>query len=145
MSGISFECKPFAELAALELYEILCLRDLVFVVGQKITAVPEVDGRDPAFHHLIGRDRRGDVVATARLDLDGNCCKVGRVAVRDDKQHQGIGSALMREAQRIIGRRPAVLNAQAHLEKWYAGLGWAREGPVFLEADIPHVRMIWRG
>ena len=129
----------------MELYEVLCLRDLVFVVGQKITAVPEVDGEDPSFHHLIGRDQMGRVIATARLSLDDTPIKLGRVAVRDDLQRTGIGSALMREAQRIIGRRPATMNAQAHLEPWYASLGWKREGPVFLEAEIDHVRMVWPG
>ena len=37
---VSFVCRSFAELTKFELYEILHLRSLVFVVGQKITAEP---------------------------------------------------------------------------------------------------------
>lgn len=139
----SFECKKFDELSLTELYEVLCLRDEVFVVGQKITAVPEVDGADPGFHHILGREASGLLVATARLSLDAQVVRVGRIAVRDQLQGRGIGTALMREIQRILGSRSAEMNAQAHLEPWYAGLGWQRNGPVFFEAEIEHVRMIW--
>lgn len=140
---ITFACKPFAELSTAELYEILHLRDLVFVVGQKITSEPEVDGHDPAFHHLIGRDASGRVIATARLTLDHAPVKVGRVAVHPELQHQGVGTALMRDIQARLQDRPATMNAQAHLEPWYESLGWRREGPLFQEAEIEHVRMVW--
>lgn len=113
------------------------------MVGQKITSEPEVDGADPDFHHAFGRDDRGRVVATARLTLDRDPVKVGRVAVHPDLQRTGVGSALMAEVQRILGARAAVMNAQAHLEPWYARLGWRREGDSFFEAEIKHVRMVW--
>ena len=37
-----------------------------------------------------------------------------------------------------------VLNAQTAVEGFYRNLGFASEGGVFLEANIPHVHMIWR-
>jgi len=140
---ITFQCKPFDQLSTMELYEVLHLRDLVFVVGQEITAEPEVDGADPGFHHLVGRDEAGRVIATARLTLGREPVRVGRVAVHPDRQRSGTGTALMVEVQRLLGARAAVLNAQAHLEPWYARLGWRREGGAFLEAGIEHVRMVW--
>ena len=46
--------KAFDALSPLELYEILRLRVNVFVVEQNCP-YPEVDGRDPAALHQIGR------------------------------------------------------------------------------------------
>ena len=115
----------------------------VFVVGQKITSEPEVDGRDPECSHAMLWE--GDtLVATARLFLHETPRLVGRVAVHPDRQRQGLGSVVMREVQRALdGGAPAELHAQAHLEAWYTRLGWRRVGEVFMEAQIPHVHMVW--
>ena len=127
----------------MELYELLGLRDEVFVVGQRITAEPEIDGLDPEFHHVLGRGAAGNLIATARLSLDSEIVRVGRIAVRNELQRQGIGTALMRGIHEILGSRPALMHAQAHLESWYQALGWRRQGEIFLEAEIPHVEMTW--
>lgn len=139
---VSFVCRSFAELTKFELYEILHLRSLVFVVGQKITAEPEVDGDDPSYHHLMGRDEDHRIVAAARLGLEREPVKVGRVGVRTELQHRGVGGQLMQAVHEAIGDRPAEMHAQAYLESWYASLGWQREGENFLEAEIDHVRMV---
>jgi ElaA protein len=34
-----------------------------------------------------------------------------------------------------------VLDAQSHLEGWYARLGFVRTGPEYLDDGIPHVPM----
>lgn len=141
---VSFVCKSFSELTKFELYEILHLRSLVFVVGQKITAEPEVDGDDPSYHHLMGRDEDHRIVAAARLGLGREPIKVGRVGVRTELQHRGIGGQLMQAVHESIRDRPAEMHAQAYLESWYASLGWQREGENFVEAEIDHVRMIRR-
>jgi len=141
---VSFVCKSFAELTKIELYEILHLRSLVFVVGQRITAEPEVDGDDPSYHHLMGRDEEHRIVAAARLGFGCEPVKVGRVGVRTELQRRGIGGQLMRAVHESIGDRPAEMHAQAYLESWYASLGWQREGENFVEAEIDHVRMIRR-
>ena len=139
---LTFTHKPFAELTLDELYDVLWLRDIVFVVGQGITAECEVDGEDRACTHVIGRDAQGKVVATARLFLHKSPVKVGRVAVHTDLQRGGHGSALMQYVNDVVGDRPAAMSAQAHLEPWYARMGWQRVGDVYDEANIPHVKMI---
>jgi ElaA protein len=68
---------------------------------------------------------------------------VGRVAVDNELQGQGLGTVLMEGVQRHLGTRQAALNAQAHLERWYQRLGWTRVGEIFEEAEIPHVKMVW--
>ena len=133
--------KAFADLTLHELYELLCLRDEVFVVGQKITAEPEVDGLDPQCTHILGRDANGRMIATARLFLDKTPVKVGRVAVASARQGQGLGTALMAYVHTVLGARPAAMSAQAHLGPWYSRLGWQPVGEVYVEAEIPHMHM----
>lgn len=132
--------KAFDDLTLRELYAVLALRDLVFVVGQKITAEPEVDGADPDCTHVLGY-LDGELVATARLFLGHDPVKVGRVAVRDDLQRQGLGRELMAYIHEVMGDRAGAMSAQAHLEGWYGSLGWRRVGDVFIEAEIPHLKM----
>lgn len=139
---LTFAHKPFAELTLTELYELLWLRDIVFVVGQQITAECEVDGHDPECEHVIGRDASGKIVATARLFLGKNPVKVGRVAVHTDLQRSGLGSELMAYVNGILGDRPGLMSAQAHLGPWYTRMGWQQVGDVYEEARIPHIKMI---
>lgn len=133
--------KPFDRLSLNELHEIMRLRNEVFVVGQKITCEPEVDGLDPECEHAMLYE--GEVlVGTARIFAQRDPIVVGRVAVCTDRQRGGLGSILMRAVQEHLGQRAATLHAQAHLEAWYARLGWRRVGDVFFEAEIPHVTMV---
>lgn len=140
--SVEFAIKPFAELTLMELYEIMCLRDIVFVVGQKITSEPEVDGRDPECWHAMLR-QHGKLVGTARAFANESPKIVGRVAIHPELQGTGLGTVMMRHVQGWLGDTHAELHAQAHLERWYTSLGWVRFGDVFEEAEIPHVMMRW--
>ena len=143
MTTLRFTTHRFYDLSLDQLYEIMCLRDLVFVVGQKVTAVQEVDGEDRDYHHVCGWDEAGDLRAYARVAYDETPAKVGRVAVHPDLQRTGLGSQLMGVIQTELGDRSGAMHAQAHLEAWYRSLGWHREGDLFMEAEIPHVFMTW--
>ena len=135
--------KTFDELTRMELYELMVLRNRVFVVGQKITAEAEVDGLDPQCHHVLMR-LDGELVGTARLFWDEDPIKVGRICVDTSTQRRGLGTEMMKAVQEYLGRRPAAMHAQQYLEKWYESLGWQRRGEVFEEAEIPHVKMVWK-
>jgi len=134
------DIRHFDDLSADDLHSILHLRCLVFVVGQQITEVPEIDGRDPECAHILARDG-GELVGTARMFVDQEPVSVGRVAVARDRQRDGIGTAVMEAIQEWLDGRPAELHAQAYLEDWYDSLGWQRVGDEFMEAGIPHVLM----
>lgn len=135
-----FDYKPFSALSLDELYRIMWLRNEVFVVGQKITAEPEIDGLDPQCAHamLWLGDR---LIGTARVFTARSPLVVGRVAIHTDSQRGGYGTAMMTSLQDRLGESPAELHAQAHLEAWYSRLGWTRVGEVYLEAEIEHVTM----
>ena len=66
MKNVSFRISAFAELDIYRLYDIMCLRDRVFVVGQGITAESELDGRDIDAWHVECHDGE-KLVATNSL------------------------------------------------------------------------------
>ncbi len=138
---LTFELKPFAALSLGELHDLVRLREEVFVVGQRITAEAEFDGRDPEAHHVLGRDAHGTLLATARLFLSAAPVKVGRICVETRLQRTGLGTALMAFVHQALAGRAAAMSAQAHLQAWYERLGWSAQGPLYDECGIPHRRL----
>ncbi|GAA4459147.1 GNAT family N-acetyltransferase [Phytohabitans houttuyneae] len=132
----------FAHLDTRTLYELLRLRVDVFVVEQKC-AYPELDGRDtePETRHIwLSRD--GAPVAYLRILADpGGVARVGRVVVTSAERGSGAAAQLMTAALEQIGDRPSVLDAQAHLVRFYERYGYVVTGPEFMEDGIPHVPM----
>lgn len=122
----------------------LPLRLAVFVVEQGVPLAMEEDESDPTARHAVARNAAGEVVATGRLLADGH---VGRMAVHRACRRQGLGSlvlsALVEEARRL-GIPSLALNAQTHAEGFYRRLGFQAQGPIFMEAGLPHIAMVRR-
>lgn len=126
------------------------LRQDVFVVEQECP-YPDQDDRDLEASSLhfwvalrVGRSER--IVATLRLlsEDGGSSLRIGRVATAVPERGRGIMTTLLREAIRHCRGRCIDLEAQAHLQSWYEGFGFARTGDQFLEDGIPHVPMCLR-
>lgn len=119
------------------------LRRQVFVIEQHVPEELEIDEEDRvAFHLLMLKDE--EAVATLRLLPHGESIKIGRVAVKKGFRKQGIGTRLMKTAIEHAARgefRDAMLDAQLDSIPFYARLGFAEEGEVFMDAGIPHKRM----
>ena len=139
---------PFSELTADELYDLLALRQLVFVVEQKCPYL-DCDGKDQASLHLLGRETSGRLVAYARLVPAGVTFvqpSIGRVVNHPDVRRSGVGKELMREAiaraRAAFGPQPIRIGAQLYLKRFYEELGFAADGDVYDEDGIPHVHMM---
>jgi ElaA protein len=148
-SPLIWTCLPFAELAPQQLYDALALRSEVFVVEQNCV-FHDMDGIDPHGWHLLGREPGGDgrLAAYARLLPPGVKAPeavIGRVITAPFARGTGTGHALMREAglrcAALWPRLPITLHAQARLEKFYRGHGYATVSEPYIEDGIPHIEM----
>ena len=131
----------FRDLDTTTLYAILKLRCDVFVVEQKCFYA-DLDGRDtePGTRH-VWLARGDDVLAYLRILDDGDTERIGRVVTAPHARGAGHAGRLMEHALTVIGNRPSVLHAQAHLAGFYTRFGYAPTGPEYLEDGIPHLPM----
>lgn len=128
---------------ATELRQCFGIRAIVFWEGQKIPCAIDIDGMDEQAIHVLAKVAE-EPVATARLRLLDGAFKVERIAVRPSFRGQGLGHRLMEyidEVARVKGIAKLRLNAQAHLEDFYASHGYETVGEPFTEAEILHVSM----
>jgi ElaA protein len=117
----------FAELDAATLYQILKLRSEVFVVEQNCVYL-DLDGLDPhpETRHLW-IERTGQIAAYIRiLDIE-SAPRIGRVVTAPTARGGGLAGQLISEAITLIGDRPSVLHAQAHLRDYYAKFGYEQK------------------
>lgn len=145
-NGLDLHDVTWDELAPRRAYELLRLRVDTFVVEQDC-AYPELDGRDleDGARHLLLTDRATDRVATAlRLlhdRVDGRPVRrIGRVVTAPDHRGRGLARRLLAHVLAEVDV-PVVLDAQSHLQDWYAASGFRVTGPGWLEDGIPHVPM----
>ncbi|TWX40090.1 GNAT family N-acetyltransferase [Frigoribacterium sp. ACAM 257] len=148
---VQFRISPVALIDPLRLYDLLRLRVDVFVVEQEC-AYPELDGRDVEPDAvMLWAEEDEQVLATVRLLVDhaddtgaaaaADALRIGRVATAPAARGRGLAADLMRLALDRAEGRLVRLDAQAHLEGWYARFGFVVDGPGFLEDGIPHVPM----
>lgn len=129
----------------------MAIRQRVFVEEQACPPAEEFDGLDPDCRHVLGW-LGGEAVATARWRVvpwrGGRAAKLERFAVVPEHRGGGHGRALVAHLladARAAGLAIAVIHAQAHLERFYRGFGFVRDGEPFVEAGIPHLRMVRTG
>ncbi|MCU7920282.1 MAG: GNAT family N-acetyltransferase [Candidatus Thiodiazotropha sp. (ex Epidulcina cf. delphinae)] len=119
------------------------IREPVFVAEQGVPLAMEWDDDDIMAHHLLAQDEAQRPIATARLLGNG---QIGRMAVLPAWRNQGVGTALLMalvEHAASIGIEKLFLHAQTGAEAFYAKVGFAPVGRVFMEADIPHRKMVF--
>lgn len=141
--------KNFEELTTTELYEILKVRAEVFVVEQECV-YNDIDEKDKAAIHIILQENTG-IVAYARVLPVGvkfeKEVSIGRVLTK--ARGTGLGKRLMETAiataQEKLNAKSIRIEAQAHATGFYEKVGFVVDSQEFLEDDILHVEMIWRG
>ena len=121
------------------------LRRTVFIEEQGVSEADEVDDKDRDAIHLLATVA-GRPVGTARLLIDGDTGKIGRVCVLRDQRGTGLGAALIRAAvaefRGMSGIGRAKLGAQTHALGFYERLGFVAVGPVYMDAGIAHRDMV---
>lgn len=143
-----WHCKPFEALTAPELYELLALRQAVFVVEQYCPYL-DADGKDAQSWHLYTRDAHGAIAAYARLLPVGvsypDAASIGRILTSPEARGTGVGGALLPEALAQLkaqcGKVRVQIGAQCYLEGFYGKYGFEACSGVYLEDGIPHLEM----
>lgn len=127
-----------------DLSEAYAVREAVFVEEQGYALEIERDEHDPqAAHALVRVDEKA--VGTGRLFLDERAeWHVGRVAVLKEYRKQGIGELVMRLlllSALEFGAENVYLGSQVHAVPFYQKLGFAVDGPEYLDEGQPHLPM----
>lgn len=155
--AITWQWCPFAELSVEDLYEVMALRQRVFVLEQACPYV-DADGLDPIARHLLGwqLDPTGRrLIATARVferrpgaDADSEA-SIGRVAVERSSRGRGVGRLLMAEAidrcRQLAPDRAIRIHAQSYLQQFYEGFGFRPVSSPYLFDGIVHLDMVRPG
>lgn len=144
-----WHCKPFDALTLSELYDILALRQAVFVVEQYCPYL-DADGKDAQGLHLFATTADGRIDAYARLLPVGvsypHAASIGRILTHPKARGTGAGGALLPRALAGVrahyGAVQVQIGAQCYLEPFYGKYGFKPCSGVYLEDGIPHLEMI---
>ncbi len=146
-ANILWSLKSFHNLSSNELYDLLQMRQQVFVVEQTCP-YRDLDGIDQLSLHLTGR-KNNIIVAYSRIIPPGILYpepSIGRVASHIEVRGTGIGRELfkrsMDECVKLFGHQPVKITAQSYLKNFYESFGFEMQGESFLEDNIPHIYMI---
>ena len=146
---MTIKCLPFYRLNLDEFYEIMTLRQEVFVVEQNCPYL-DADGKDPDAWHLMGLDKDGRLIAYTRILPKGISYKdyiaIGRVVTSPKVRKMGVGKEIMIASldwcKNYFPNDNIKISAQTYLLDFYKNLGFEPVGEGYLEDDIPHIAMV---
>jgi len=147
--NLTWYYKPFKDLTNIELYQILQLRNEVFIVEQNCP-FQDLDNKDFKCFHLIGFDTDSQkVLAYTRIVPAGISyeeASIGRVVTSPLARGGGVGRTLMQKSiellEEIYGGVPIKIGAQLYLKKFYESFGFEQVEDIYLEDGIEHILMV---
>lgn len=144
--GLEWHVKSFEELSNHELYDILRLRTVIFVMEQNCIYL-DMDGKDKLALHLFGTFQ-GKIVAYCRLFDAGITfvnASIGRVVVdfnhRDKKWGQELMEVAIDKIELHFNQSQITIGAQLYLKRFYESLGFVQTSAIYLEDKIEHIKM----
>lgn len=120
------------------------IRREVFINEQGVPEELEMDDLDQEAVHVLAYVD-GMPAGCGRMIFNGEYAKIGRVAVKKDIRRTGIGTGLCKLLIAIAEEsciHNIYINAQLTAVDFYTSLGFVREGDIFSEAGIKHVKMV---
>lgn len=145
---MTWKTVAFNELTLEELYQIMVVRQEVFVVEQDCPYL-DADDRDQECYHVLGYEN-DNLVAYSRLVPKGisyeSSVSIGRILTTEKGRGKGIGKTLVQfsidETKRLFNTNKITISAQCYLIKFYESFGFQVVGEEYLEDDIPHIKMV---
>ena len=146
IKGYQVYWKSFNELSKEELYQLLRLRQEVFILEQDCPYI-DADNTDQSAMHLLCFER-DDLVGYLRAfpeKVKYEYPSIGRVVIKISHRSKGLGVALMRESMDYVKRqfkaKKIIISAQYRLRGFYESLGFIAVGEIYLEDNIDHIEM----
>jgi predicted GNAT family N-acyltransferase len=134
------------EYGTADLEDAFEVREQVFVVEQNVDHDIEYEFEEESIHFLARVD--GKPAGTARWRQTENGIKLERFAILKQYRNKGIASALIQTIFDDLGPKLQTeliyLHAQEAVCELYAKQGFKAVGSRFMEADIPHFKMVLR-
>lgn len=147
-SELTFSIRPFEELSLVELYEIMRLRQEVFVVEQNCPYL-DADGKDLDSLHVLGFENK-KLCCYCRLLPKGisypDATSIGRVITSQEVRGKGYGKKMMEAAISTLKMQypdhPIKISAQKYLKLYYESFGFVDSNIEYLEDNIWHILMV---
>lgn len=126
-----------------ELEEVFKIREIVFIKGQNVPRVLEMDSFDrSASHVIVFKNNR--TIGCARIRFTGNKAKLERIAILKRYRGKGLGKKLVDYLIKYCKKRGVgtiILHSQYYLKDFYKSCGFKARGNPFIEAKIKHIEM----
>ncbi len=139
--------KTFNDLTNKELYDILKIRNEVFIVEQYCPYLDCDDKDFDAFHVMLVENNQ--IVSYARIFAPGvvykDFCCIGRVLTKRLYRKRNFGQKIMNIAIDFCATQfqsPIKISAQYYLKSFYKKLGFVPDSSPYLEDNILHLSMI---
>ena len=127
-----------------EFQSCLAIRKQVFIIGQNISEEIELDDNKIEATYVLATISKKPV-GTARWRSTDDGIKLERFAVLEDYRSFGVGKLLVYFILNHLKHEKIIyLNAQESVIDFYAKLGFDSMGDIFFEAEIPHLKMVYR-
>ena len=138
--------KKFEELTLNELYNIMKLRSIVFVVEQNCV-YQDLDDIDKISYHFFIKGNDDNIKAYIRIfEKDEETAQIGRVVTDEKERRKGLASNLIKKGiefcKKEMKKNKVYLEGQVYCKDLYLHLGFNIISDEFLEDGIPHYKML---
>lgn len=148
---MEYSIKSFDKLSKSELYNILSIRNKVFIVEQNCS-YQDPDGKDfDSFHLMVKPSNSDKIIAYIRIILQDPIygqSSISRVLVDSKYRGNGIARRMLNKGIEFIRNRSQKkgikLSAQEYLTPFYESLGFKAVSDIYLEDGIPHIEMVYQ-
>lgn len=144
---INWQWRSFDALQSNEIYDMLAIRQEVFVLEQKC-AYQDLDYLDQKSLHLFGK-KDNQLIGYLRLlpiniPYEG-AISFGRVLTPTPARNQGFGKLLIQEVLDYLKKEncksPIIISAQAYLKNFYEKFGFQTISQPYDDVGIIHIKM----
>lgn len=142
-----FIIKEFDELSVQELYDMMYLRQVVFVVEQD-AAYLDADKKDYHSTHVL-QYKNDTLVSYARVLAPGISyaeASIGRVVSAPEWRRKKLGRPLMEQCLKVLKDKYQTttcrISAQSYLVPFYSEFGFEVCSEEYLEDGLPHFEML---